>query len=100
MRYDHAIAIPGYAPIVNTVNIADFNGDGRADIAIGTDGPGAVLIYSATATGEYEISSYAIGVSPISSMVGDFNHDGTPDLAFVNFLSDSKPPAIEVLLHR
>jgi hypothetical protein len=33
-------------------------------------------------------------------MVGDFNHDGTPDLAFVNFLYDFKPPAIEVLLHK
>jgi hypothetical protein len=99
-RYDNAIAIPGYSPIVSTINVADFNGDGRADIAIGTGGPDAVLIYSATATGHYQISSYAIGVNPISSMVGDFNHDGTPDLAFVNFLSDFKPPAIEVLLHK
>jgi hypothetical protein len=98
LRYDHAIAIPGYGAIVNTINIADFNGDGRADLAIGT--ADAVLIYTATATGEYQMSSYAIGVNPISTIVGDFNHDGAPDLVFVNFLYDFKPPAIEVLLHR
>jgi len=83
---------------VNTLSIADFNGDGQGDTAIGTIGPDDVLLL--TATGEYQISSYAIGVNPILSMVGDFNNDGMPDIAFVNFGYDFKPPAIEVLLHK
>ncbi len=93
------LAIPGIS-IVNTVSIGDFNGDGRLDIAVGTLGGDDVVLFTNNGNGEYQISSYAIGVSPIQSIVGDFNNDGTPDLAFMNYGYDYKPPAVEVLLHK
>ena len=58
------------------------------------------MLFTNNGNGEYQISSYAIGVSPIQSIVGDFNNDGTPDLAFMNYGYDYKPPAVEVLLHK
>jgi hypothetical protein len=93
------LAIPGIST-VNTVSIGDFNGDGRLDLAVGTLGGDDVVLFTNNGNGEYQISSYAIGVSPVQSIVGDFNNDGTPDLAFVNYGYDYKPPAVEVLLHK
>jgi hypothetical protein len=97
---DQTLAVPGGTTIVNSVSIGDFNADGRLDLAVGTLGPDDVVLFTANAQGEYQISSYAIGVEPIESIVGDFNHDGAPDLAFINFGFDFKPNAIEVLLHQ
>jgi hypothetical protein len=82
------------------VSLGDFNADGRLDLAVGTLGPDDVVLFTGTAQGEYQMSSYAIGVAPSGSIVGDFNHDGAPDLAFINFGFDFKPNAIEVLLHQ
>ncbi len=93
------LIIPG-GSIVNTVSLGDFNGDGRLDIAVGTLGGDDAVIFSNNGNGEYQISSYVIGVSPIQSIVGDFNKDGTPDLAFMNYGYDFKLPAVEVLLHK
>jgi len=93
------LAFPGIST-GNTVSIGDFNGHGRLDIAVGTLGGDDVVLFTNSGNGEYQISSYAIGVSPIQSIVGDFNNDGTPDLAFLNYGYNYKPPAIEVLLHK
>jgi hypothetical protein len=93
------LAIPGIS-IVNSVSIGDFTGDGRLDLAVGTLGGDDVVLFTKSGNGEYQISSYAIGVSPIQSIVGDFNNDGTLDLAFLNYGYDFKPPAVEVLLHK
>jgi hypothetical protein len=93
------LAIPG-GSIANTVSLGDLNGDGRLDLAVGTLGGDDVVLFTNNGNGEYQISSYAIGVSPIQSIVGDFNHDGTLDLAFLNYGYDYKPPAVEVLLHK
>lgn len=97
---DQTLAVPGDTTTVSSVSLGDFNADGRLDIAVGTLGPDDVVLFTANAQGEYQMSSYAIGVQPIGSIVGDFNHDGAPDLAFVDFGFDFKPNAIEVLLHQ
>jgi hypothetical protein len=93
------LAIPG-GSIVNTVSLGDFNADGRLDIALGTLGGDDVVLFTNMGNGEFQMSSYVIGVSPILSIVGDFNNDGAPDLAFLNYGYDYKPPAVEVLLHK
>jgi FG-GAP-like repeat len=99
MVLDQALAIPG--GILKTVNIADLNGDGKADIVVGLgSGPDDVVIFTNNGQGEYQMTTYAVGVNPISSLTADFNHDGTPDIAVINFLYDYKPPAVEVLLHK
>jgi hypothetical protein len=96
---DQTLQIP--AGVAQTVNVADFNGDGKLDIAVGTSaGPDDVVIFTNNGTGEYQISSYVTGVYAVDSIVGDFNHDGNQDLAFLNFFFDYKPPTVAVLLHK
>jgi hypothetical protein len=42
---------------------------------------------------------YAIGVNSVFSVTADLNHDGKPDLAFLNYGYLFKPPTATVLLH-
>ena len=63
---------PSYAAVA-----ADFNGDGRLDIAVGS---GAVLLGKGDGTFQPEVD-YPLGV-PLA--VGDFNNDGKPDLIGIN----------------
>jgi hypothetical protein len=99
LTQSQVLAISGIS-VVNTVSVGDFNGDGLLDLAVGTLGGDDVVFFTNNGNGEYQISSYAIGVSPIQSIVGDFNNDGTPDLAFLNSVYNYKPPAVEVLLNK
>jgi hypothetical protein len=78
----------GQLPI--SVAVADFNGDGRQDLAItsysNTPGSaGAVSIRLGTGNGSFTVEpDIAVGISPGSVAVGDFNGDGLPDLAVAN----------------
>jgi hypothetical protein len=94
-----SLVIPG-GSIVFTVSLGDFNLEGRLDIALGTLGRDDVVLFTNNGNGQFQISSYVIGVSPIQSIVGDFNNDGTPDIAFMNYGYVYKQPAVEVLLHK
>lgn len=71
--------------------IADFNGDGKPDLAI--PGPGnenwlgtsvAVFLGNGDATFQ-PASDYATPTGPIAVATGDFNGDGKTDLAVVNY---------------
>jgi len=75
---------------------ADFNGDGRVDLAsqsngsefmdVGTDG-GAIGIDLGTATGSFgpQLVTYPTQRTTGHLPAGDFNGDGRPDLAFAGF---------------
>lgn len=66
---------------------ADFNRDGRLDIAA-TDGPylaEAVSILLQAADGSFQQPiSYAVGTSPTYIAKGEFNHDGFVDLVVID----------------
>jgi len=70
----------GLAP--TAVAVADFNGDGKADLAVTSmdEGEGAILLGNGDGSFRQVAGSYVAG-NAIAA--GDFNGDGKPDLAVV-----------------
>jgi FG-GAP-like repeat len=64
--------------------VADFNGDGKLDVAVATWGNStfnvAILMGNGDDTFQAPVT-YPVDTEPGSIVVGDFNHDGHPDLA-------------------
>ena len=80
-----------------SVAVADFNGDGKPDLAIANGGSNNVMVLLGTGTGGFTAapgSPYPVGTVPLSVAVGDFNRDGTPDLA----IADAGSNNVTVLL--
>jgi hypothetical protein len=72
----------------SSVVVADFNGDGIPDLAVGDGGSiffadDTVSILRGKGDGTFQApEAYHLGYLPISSVaVGDFNGDGSPDIA-------------------
>lgn len=75
---------------LNSVVVADINGDGLPDI-VATDwnGMAAVVLINTSTPGSSTLSfapaqSFPVGNTPTEVAVADFNGDGLPDLALVN----------------
>jgi hypothetical protein len=71
---------------LGSVAAADFNGDGRTDLAALTYDNGQVVIMLRQANGGFaaEGSPITVGANPRAVAAGDFNGDGLPDLAVTN----------------
>lgn len=70
------------------VAVADFNLDGKLDIAATDDSTGIVQIFNGDGTGNFTagatFNTDLASNSPNDVVVGDFNKDGSPDLAIAN----------------
>src|SRR4051812_9855853 len=78
-----------FAPAVNypvgsqpiAVVVADFNADGRQDVAVTNYSSQTVGVLLSNGNGTFQPQvSYGTGLYPYSLAVGDFNGDGGPDL--------------------
>jgi hypothetical protein len=80
----------GEAPYL--IAVADFNGDGKADLAVATDGYGhggsglSILLGNGDGTFQPAVT-YAAADSLNSIAVGDFNGDGKPDVVVTSYVN-------------
>ena len=74
-----------------SVAVGDFNGDGRADLAVANPSdPSGVSVLLGNGDGTFEAPvNYATGQGPTFVAVGDFNGDGKDDLVLANRTSNS-----------
>ena len=64
---------------------ADFNGDGRTDLAVANSGTNDVSVLLSNGDGTFQNQvRYAVGDYPIALVAGDFTGDGRTDLAVAN----------------
>jgi hypothetical protein len=81
--------------------VADFNGDGKADLATTSSSGNTVsVLLNTTAAGSNTLSftaaqTFAVGTNPVALAAADFNGDGKPDLAVTNTGSNT----VSVLLN-
>jgi hypothetical protein len=66
--------------------VADFNGDGKQDIAVANSYSNDVSVLLGEGNGTFlPAVNYGVGVHPRAVIAADFNRDGKTDLAVVNF---------------
>jgi hypothetical protein len=65
---------------------ADFNGDGKPDLAVTISETNSVAVFLGNGDGTFNAfsSSLSTGNYPLSLVTADFNGDGQPDLAIAN----------------
>ena len=83
----------GFHPVVSytasnspvSIAVADFNNDGKQDLALTSESLGNVSVLLGNGNGTFQTAvSSTVGQGPRSVAVGDFNGDGNPDLVTVN----------------
>lgn len=76
---------------VSSVVIADFTGDGAADVAVSSAVNNTVRLLRNSGTGFLQVpgTDFSVGIEPVGMGVSDVNGDGRPDLVVVNRSSDS-----------
>jgi YD repeat-containing protein len=93
-----------YGDELDSIAVADFNGDGHLDIAVADWYDARLKILLGNGDGTFTSGSvFNTGNGPYALAVGDFNIDGTPDLAVANeydgtvtfLLSSGSEPLIE-----
>ena len=73
----------------------DFNGDGKADLAVVNRDSNSVSIFLGNGNGTFQLgASYVTGEDPIALATGDFNGDGKADLV----VADRASYTISILL--
>ncbi len=102
---------PAPTPIVTvgsgpySIAVGDFTGDGILDLAVANSGDNTVSILVNDGTGKFSPAAtptVAVGVSPLSVVVGDFLGNGKLDLAVANQFGtdhdEASPGSVSILL--
>jgi hypothetical protein len=66
---------------IRSVAVADFDGDGRPDLAVANADSSSVSVLENVGRGEPAVNNtYTVGTFPLSVAAGDFTGDGKPDI--------------------
>src|SRR5262245_30698748 len=66
--------VPGHGPF--SVAVGDFNGDGKADLAVANEFSNNVSVLLGNGDGSFQAAqNFVAGNAPVSVAVGDFNGD-------------------------
>src|SRR5438046_706978 len=93
------LIVPSGGALPNGVVVGDFDGDHKLDLAVANSGnpnlippdPGNVAVLLGNGDRTFQApQTYAVGHTPLTVAVGDFDGDRVPDLAVANF-GDSDP---------
>ena len=102
------VAYPSPAPLLTStteatgagpaaVTAADFNLDGKLDLAVANASDNTVSILLGNGDGTFAArANYPVGMQPVAIAAGDVNHDGIPDLVVANQADNT----VSVLLGR
>ena len=74
------------------IAVADFNNDGKADLAVANTDDGTLAILYGNGDGTFTSAANSpinVGVRPISIALADFNGDGKTDIAVANYSSST-----------
>jgi hypothetical protein len=73
----------GQSPVC--VATADLRGIGRMDLIVAEADSNSIGIFLANSDGTFTESSIALGATPITLLIGDFNRDGKPDVVISSY---------------
>src|SRR5579862_2049800 len=80
--FSDAVYYNNMPPEPRAIAVADFNGDGNTDLAIGATDSGTIALLFGDGTGAFPSSTLLDAKTPIDSLItADFNGDGKPDIA-------------------
>lgn len=80
-----------------SITVADFDGDGKLDLAVANNGSNNVSVLRGNGNGSFQApTNYAAGVEPTSVAAGDLNGDNKSDLVVANYGSAN----VSVLLNK
>jgi hypothetical protein len=86
----------GVDPSPNWIVAADFDGDGRMDIATSSDLHDNVSVLLGNGDGTFKpVVLFAVGAAPYGLVAADLNHDKKPDIASAN----SEDGTVSVLIN-
>ena len=88
VSFSSSLVSVGVTPL--DVGVADFNRDGKLDLALTNDFGNTVSILLGNGDGTFQNQvTYPTGINPFGITVGDFNGDGKLDLALTNEADDT-----------